>query len=320
MHSGRPTQLDAPGDFALQVFAGYDAADVALLQKYFHGPITRDGMIITDALGCKTTAPSEAIARAAIANGPVPAPSDGWHAEAIEYASLLYAFERRADVKRFTVFELGAGWGPWIAYAGVLGRQYGVPEVNLIGVEASDSQFKRLKQHLELNRLRPRGWRNDTHVGGTRAFLVHGAAWHTDTELYFPKRSPGHDMGAAVSTARHPRDYRGMRAPHERVRAYSVPRLMARFGVVDYMHIDIQGAENSLLQASLDALRAHVRVLFVATHSRKVEGDLLDLLFMNGWKLRAEKPCRFFLNSNAPTLEGRVDLDGAQVWLNPDLV
>ena len=51
-----------------------------------------------------------------------PIPDDGFHAEGIEYVALLDAIERFATDGSFVAVEAGAGWGPWLAMAGVVCR------------------------------------------------------------------------------------------------------------------------------------------------------------------------------------------------------
>jgi hypothetical protein len=55
----------------------------------------------------------------------------------------------------------------------------------------------------------------------------------------------------------------------------------------------------------------------VGTHSRKIDGDLMDLMHRAGWQLENEKPAKLVWNTGFPTLEGMTVLDGTQVWRNP---
>jgi hypothetical protein len=48
-------------------------------------------------------------------------------------------------------------------------------------------------------------------------------------------------------------------------------------------------------------------------------GDLLEIMFKEGWILENEKPCRFVFRADARTLETMTTLDGTQVWRNPRL-
>jgi hypothetical protein len=79
--------------------------------------------------------------------------------------------------------------------------------------------------------------------------------------------------------------------------------------------MDIQGFELKSIRASLDALQRKVRVLLVATHSRALEGGIIELLHGNGWRLMHEKPCKFTPGENSE-LTALTYLDGTQVWVN----
>ncbi len=59
--------------------------------------------------------------------------------------------------------------------------------------------------------------------------------------------------------------------------------------------------------------------MIVGTHSRKIDGDLIDLMWRQGWVLEEEMPARFNFLGFLPTLEGMTYSDGTQVWRNPQL-
>lgn len=92
---------------------------------------------------------------------------------------------------------------------------------------------------------------------------------------------------------------------------------MPPYPVIDLMHVDIQGGEWELIRHARAFHDAKVRVLFVGTHSRKIEGDLIAFLMKRGWKLEREKPCRFDGRVHTPMLTGLTTEDGGQVWRNP---
>ena len=53
---------------------------------------------------------------------------------------------------RYCIAELGAGWGPWVGLGGVLARNQGLAEIELIAVEALPARFELLRKHLAANR------------------------------------------------------------------------------------------------------------------------------------------------------------------------
>ena len=68
-------------------------------------------------------------------------------------------------------------------------------------------------------------------------------------------------------------------------------------------------------RVSLDLLLRKVRWLVIGTHSRSIEGHLIEVLGSNGWELRNEKPCR--IRPARGSLSAANTLaDGTQVWKN----
>jgi hypothetical protein len=83
------------------------------------------------------------------------------------------------------------------------------------------------------------------------------------------------------------------------------------------VHIDVQGHEFDIIRSSIDLLSARVRWMIVGTHSRKLDGDVLDIMSKAGWVLEHEKPTRFDFWQNPVSLEAMTTQDGTQVWRNP---
>lgn len=311
---GAPTS-DGPRLFAEDAYGGYTDDDVARIASLARSTEPTPGFV-TDFVGVRTRPgflpPAATYEGTTI--GEVPVPGDRLHAETIEYAALARVLHDRRP-GAFVVYELGAGWGPWMALAGVLARRLGQAGISLVGVEADPNHLEFCKQHLVDNGLRPAGDDLQTELGGVRCELLAGAVWFENTELAFPDGDP---MDYALA-ARSPGDdveYRGFETPHRMVPAFGLGGLLAKEPVVDFVHLDIQGAELDVIERSLDALGSTVRYLFVGTHSRQIEGNLFALLGRNGWELLNEKPCRFVLDPAVPTLEGMTTRDGAQFWRN----
>ena len=59
--------------------------------------------------------------------------------------------------------------------------------------------------------------------------------------------------------------------------------------------------------------------MFIGTHSRKIEGDLIEFCNQQGWTLLRERPCQFYSQAKAPTLAGSTHHDGGQFWINDNV-
>jgi FkbM family methyltransferase len=241
----------------------------------------------------------------------LPLPDDGFHAEGIEYAALLDAFDNRKAKCRFTAVEVGSGWGPWIGLAGVLAKTHGADALCLIGAEASAERYALMCRHLERNGL--------TSESGMMIKTFHGAIWTHDGEVQFPD-SNLEDMGPAVNAHGATKDYRGHRVTTVSTPCVRLSTLCEGAGLIDFLHIDVQGSELDLLHNDAEWLGHKVRAMMVATHSRVIEGGIMDLLGEEGWVLKREKPCRFQMDDNPrENWEGLTQADGSQHWINPNL-
>ncbi|MGN8097794.1 hypothetical protein [Methylobacterium sp. 22177] len=241
----------------------------------------------------------------------LPLPDDGVYGGAMEYISLLTGIDYKEDDREiFTAIELGAGWGPWISAVGVTCKRLGFKRINLVGVEAEATKVCNLHEHLQTNEL----------VGGpVKSRIIRGAAWSTDTTLYFPKSMPMQDYGGAASTSKNDIDYRGFSYETDKVNAYSLETICSGLDIVDYAHWDVQGAEWPIAASSRELLNARFRYLFIGTHSRKIEGDLLNLFHVMGWDVISFEPCAFRYDNSKPTLEAMTYTDGAMFVRNPRL-
>ncbi len=96
---------------------------------------------------------------------------------------------------------------------------------------------------------------------GSRCRLIHGAAWFKDAVVSYERRSgiedgfTIHGEGPTVDSG------------HASVRAISMPTLMREqsLAAIDYLKMDIEGAEKELLQNNTDWL-SRVRCLKVELH------------------------------------------------------
>jgi FkbM family methyltransferase len=195
--------------------------------------------------------------------------------------------------EKFTVLELGAGWGPWVVMGAAMARKRGL-EYRLIAIEGSSDHFDFMKTHFLDNGLNPADHK-----------IFRGVVAAGDGIAKFPKiTNPSSDYGASI----------GVGAVLEDVEAYSVATLLRGEPVIDILHCDVQGNEVDVLAPALVELRKQVRRIVIGTHGRKIEESLFDLFGSAGWRLEGDAACQM------KQADGSIVLvqDGAQLWVNPD--
>lgn len=290
-------------------FGGWNPEDAALFEKYAAPGGGEDGFI-TDYFGLRTRSAFhpgfEHVDGVAIADPPIP--DDMVRAEAIEYFATLHALDTAAPDK-FVVAELGASYGPWICFCAVLARRTGRSDIRLTAVEASQFQFELIPVHLRNNNVDP---------DADNVRLMCGAVSTTRETLYFPKvRNPSENGGQAV-TEKISVDYVGREVEHEPVKGLPLSDIF-QDEIYDLVHLDIQGSEAAVLAKSMQIVNAQVRSIFIGTHSRLIEGQLLELFHREGWRLLRERPTKFSYCQDRPDVIGWTTRDGGQYWVNPRL-
>ena len=241
----------------------------------------------------------------------LPVPDDQIHAETIEYVSVLRSVERARSLgDSFTMFELGSSYAPWCVTSARAARRAGCARIELTAVEASKATIDRVHEHARLNGLADAPdvtWR-----------VIHAAVSDRGGTLYFPRVDTSTDNGAQVTRKRSKFDYRGVRVEYDEVPATTIRDLCEGRQRIDFVHLDLQGAEESLFQDSrfLDTITKRVSAMMLATQSRFIEGLALRALPQRGWRLERERPTTYSPNPRTHDINGWTTRDGAQFWLN----
>lgn len=305
------TSQDVVGE--LQIYRGYEDSDVDLLQSYITHSASIETDHYVDGFGVRTLFTAVPFCTTfTLDRLALPIPDDGFHSEGAEYVALVDCVSR-ASSSEFCAVEIGAGWGPWISLAGVMTRDLGVKEVSLVGIEAHPARFAQMREHLAYNHLRPIEDSDDTALNNVHCRLINGAAGVAPGWLWFPDTDVT-DMGSAASVENTAQDYRGASLKHIQVRAYSFDEIVRDLTHIDFCHIDIQGLEYDLVAANIVLLSQMVSGLVIGTHSRVIEGKLIELLYASGWYLHREKPCRANWTASVPSITGLTTVDGFQYW------
>jgi FkbM family methyltransferase len=236
--------------------------------------------------------------------GPITTRYPAPHAGYFELAFLLDAVAAAADRPRFTVVELGAGYGYWLVVAHHARRRTSSGSIRLIGVEMVEQHVAWMRAHFENNGIDPSAHR-----------IVHAAVSERDgTAWYRPEANPWLDYGQTVvgrsdHTGAAPRSAGLVRAP-----AVALDRLLREAGDVDVLHADLQGEEGRALGSAIDALGRSVARIVCATHSRRIHRDLRRRLSEAGWRVVDDFRC----GKRERTRLGDVQfLDGLLTLVNP---
>jgi hypothetical protein len=301
----------------LQIYTGIDERHLEIFERFRNPEAQPTPGFYTDFMGVRTRLSYFGISGTDHdkAVGDPPFPDDKVHAEAIEYLAALYAVD--TSKSSFTAVELGAGYGPWLAFSAKAAQRKGIEYVDLTAVEGDRPRHELLRTHFADNELPVPDESGTTRLGKVVSTLIHGAISDTNGTITFGSQSLL-DWGAAPVENGQDVDYRGFQASGETINSYTIEHVLRTTDRVDFLHMDIQGYEARAVHASLDALKSKVRVMLIGTHSREIEGKLFSMLFGNGWRILYEKPCKFD-RKEGPTLESLTTLDGAQVWVNVGL-
>jgi FkbM family methyltransferase len=302
-----------------QWYRGYSDQDLSLFDHFPPVESAPQAGFYIDFLGVRTrvshmTAFKDHDGR--VYGPPVPL-DDTVHAETIEYVGLLKSVLTAR--KRYTMMELGAGWGPWLISGAAAARRRGIRNIRLHGIEGDPEHFASMRVHFRDNGFDPNAHRLDNAAIGVRPGRARWPKVAVPSEDFAmrPVACSG-ENGHFTGGVRDP-DYRGVICDHIDVEMLSFASVLEREGLWDLIHIDVQGTETELCTTSIEMLNQRARWLVIGTHSRKIEGDLIDLFFRHGWFLENEKPARFNYHPGWRTLEAMTTKDGTQVWRNPRL-
>ena len=280
--------------------SAFDA--IGTINRYAAKQVRASSAFATNYLGVKTRPefyPNILTERTGTVEPP-PIPAN-WHADIAEWASCLRSVDLAGA--RFVMLELGCGWGCWMNNLGVAAKSVG-KTVKLWGLEADE-------QSLRFARLAF----NDNGIREDEFTVVQGIAGKSGSVALFPRVSAKEGGGGEAIFNPTGEQLRAASESGQYVRmpVVDIDVLTAHEKRLDFLHVDIQGAELALLTEQFDLLCRKVRYLFVGTHSKQIEGGLFELFTASGkWKLEMERPAVFGLSDGRPV----VQIDGAQAWRN----
>ena len=233
---------------------------------------------------------------------PIPA---NWHADIAEWGAALRAVDLARDT--FTVMELGCGWGCWLNSTGVVARRRGLA-VSLVGIEGDLGHVAFAEETTALNGFAPE-----------QVTIHYGVAAATSGIALFPRQERagglwGLEPVFGASDAE--RQAAAAAGTHDELPMVALGELASPLARIDLLHVDIQGGEADLIAGSLGVLADKVAYMVIGTHSRQIEGRLMDTLLGAGWTLEIERSAILVPGPSGPV----VSVDGVQGWRNPRLL
>ena len=274
-----------------------------------------------DFLGIRTRC--DYSADAIITAMPVNTPAEP-HEDYFEWIDLL---ESVAAAKgRYTMMELGAGYGRWAVRAAFAVRQLRGLPFHLVAVEGEPRHFSWLEKHMADNQILPsdctliRGVVSDHrngvlfYIGSPDGDKTEPASWYGQciTQSYeevegpLPERYEGQDAVRLKS---------GWKAVE--TRSCLLSDILPETSRIDLIDMDVQGEELKVVSAAIDALDRRVARLHIGTHSHDIEAGLRSLLSQHGWQCKTDYACA---QTNQTPWGPLQFVDGVQSWVNPALL
>lgn len=229
-----------------------------------------------------------------------------------EWIDLLTAIDRANG--QFTMIEIGAGYGRWIANAAAALKRHKSKRLQqkLIGIESDQARFDLMVQNCANNQIRESD-RELIRAACTldgKAALMHvndgygNAVWRDPAiEAHFVNKESGQMQFSNLM---------GQKYSIQKVPGIHLGSLLTE--PIDYIDMDIQGGELEVIFSCIEAMDKTVKMIHVGTHSPEIDGRLPHIFHLHGWR-----PRRIFSGGTVnQTPYGSFSfIDGIQSWENP---
>lgn len=207
--------------------------------------------------------------------------------------------------QRFTIMELGAGYGRWSVNGALAATKLG-KDYRIIAVEAEPQHYKWLVDNIKENGL-----------DENRCRLVEAAVAGSDGESRFYAGNPASWYGQRIVLTSDPpisQEDSNHGVHFISVKCITLSSLLKDEGLIDLIDMDIQGLELEVIQSAKNEITAQVKKVHVATHSYEIEEGLRKFFHGLGWTLTYDYSCQ----GKHMTEYGEIRfVDGVQGWINP---
>jgi len=222
-----------------------------------------------------------------------------------ELGSLVAAVEEAQNT--FYMMELGGGWGARTVIANaVLNRINPIDEFYIV-VEGMKKHCSWVKEHMENN-----GVNSKLHS------IIHSVVWVDNQPQLFPScqgvfgQSVAVDIPNIVSNLTDHQSKKALKnlvkkgsfgisdefqanfGKHSRdwkfVSAITLRDILLPRNQVDYVDMDIQGAELQVLENEIDLIDEKVKRIHIGTHGKDIHKELINLFEHRGWQILIQAP------------------------------
>jgi len=238
--------------------------------------------------------------------------------EYFEWVDLVDALRTCGEC--FVMLELGAGYGRWGLRAGHIAKRLGKSEVEVRFVEAEPQHAQWAREAIESN-----GFFDYKMSVIEAAVAYHGRPTRfpvTFEDLNASNwygQAVGWDESAPLTTTVYfgkpvyqpPGGYALID-----VETMTLEQLTADLDRIDFIDMDVQGAEKDIIQNSIETMSRKVRRVHIGTHSTDIEDVIRRVFIKAGWRGIWDFSCQQeYITPYGPVKFG----DGVQSWINPHL-
>lgn len=230
-----------------------------------------------------------------------------------EWIDLLTAIDRAET--QFTMIEIGAGYGRWIANAAAAIKRHKTKRLRpkLTALESDKTRFEMMTRNCANNgiaetdiQLMRRACTPDGNPLFMHASDSYGNnVWHDPKFASYFEGKPTDSMDFT--------DGFGRKFTVQKALAVRLESLLTE--PVDFIDMDIQGAELDVIFSSMNAMDEFVKLIHVGCHSLAIDSRLAHIFHLHGWR-----PRRIFSSGSVnETPYGKFQfIDGIQSWENPN--
>jgi len=224
--------------------------------------------------------------------------------EYFEWIDMLKAVLNSSQ--RFTIMELGAGYGRWSVNGAIAATNLG-KDYRIIAVEGEPQHFKWLQDNIRNNSL-----------DMNRCKLIQAAVSGSGVESKFYAGDSAGWYGQRILFSNDPplsQEYLSRGVHFVSVKCITLPSLVQEEDVIDFVDMDVQGSELEIIQSTKKEIASQIKKIHIGTHSHEIEEGLRKFFHELGWISTYDYGCQ----GKHMTEYGEIDfVDGVQGWINPN--